>query len=147
MKKLIIFLLMLTMLMGPVAATNNVVIITDPTGKDPNGAAAGSMSYAENMFQSTFLLSKDNHFAVLSGGEGDSIARLGAIVETVKRLKSGASAADAASAASSYSGIRIMVGTATQGAAVAGSFDAYVVVVDDDGTITVTPYSGGLASL
>ncbi|MGZ7069475.1 MAG: hypothetical protein ACXVHN_01515, partial [Methanobacterium sp.] len=81
MKKLIIFLLMLTMLMGPVAATNNVVIITDPTGKDPNGAAAGSMSYAENMFQSTFLLSKDNHFAVLSGGEGDSIARLGAIVE------------------------------------------------------------------
>lgn len=147
MKKLILFIFTLALLIGPVAATCNVVIITDPTGKDPNGAAAGSMSYAENMFQSTFLLSKDNHFAVLSGGEGDSIARLGAIVETVRRLKAGASSAEAASAAGSFSGIRVMVGTATDGAAVAGSFDAYVVVVEDDGTITVTPYSGGLASL
>lgn len=147
MKRLFLFLLILTMLVGPAAATCNVVVITDPTGKDPNGAAAGSMSYADNMFQSTFLLSKDNKFAVLSGGEGDSIARLGAIVETVKLLKSGASSSSAASAASNYGGIRIMVGTATDGAAVGGSFDAYVVVVEDDGTITVTPYSGGLASL
>lgn len=135
------------MLISPAAATCNVVIITDPSGKDPNGAAAGSMSFAQNMFQSTFLSSKDNHFAVLSGGEGDSVARLGAIVETTQRLKSGASPATAASAASSFSGIRIMVGSASQGAAVAGSFDAYVVVVEDDGTITVTPYSGGLAVL
>ena len=99
MKRLILFLLTLTLLVGPAAATCNIVVITDPTGKDPNGAAAGSMSYADNMFQSTFLLSKDNKFAVLSGGEGDSIARLGAIVETVKLLKSGASASTAASAA------------------------------------------------
>lgn len=131
----------------PIAATTNVVIITDPTGNDTNGAAAGSMSFAQNMFQSTFLMSKDNHFAVLSGGEGDSIARLGAIVETTKRLKSGATPSEAASAASSFSGIRVMVGTATQGAAVGGSFDAYVVIVEDNGTITVTPYSGGLAVL
>lgn len=147
MKKIIILLLTLAMLISPAAATCNVVIITDPSGKDPNGAAAGSMSFAQNMFQSTFLSSKDNHFAVLSGGEGDSVARLGAIVETTQRLKSGASPATAASAASSFSGIRIMVGSASQGAAVAGSFDAYVVVVEDDGTITVTPYSGGLAVL
>lgn len=147
MKKLLLFILILTMLIGPVAATSNVVIITDPTGKDPNGAAAGSMSFAQNMFQSTFLLSKDNHFAVLSGGEGDSIARLGAIVETTKRLKAGASPATAASSASSFQGIRVMVGSATQGAAVGGSFDAYVVIVENDGTITVTPYSGGLAVL
>ncbi len=122
-------------------------MLQNPTGKDPNGAAAGSMSFAENMFQSTFLLSKDNHFAVLSGGEGDSIARLGAIVETTKRLKAGANPSTAASSASSFQGIRVMVGSATQGAAVGGSFDAYVVIVENDGTITVTPYSGGLAVL
>ena len=58
------------MTMSSVAATCNIIIITDPTGKDPNGAAAGSMSFAENMFQSTFLMSKNNHFAVLSGGTG-----------------------------------------------------------------------------
>lgn len=146
-KKLILFLITLTLLIGPAAATCNIVVVTDPTGKDPNGVSAGSMSFAENMFQSTFLSSKDNHFAVLSGGEGDSIARLGAIVETTKRLKAGATPSEAASAASSFSGIRIMVGSATGGAAVGGSFDAYVVVVEDDGTITATPYSGGLAVL
>ncbi|WP_429223705.1 hypothetical protein [Methanobacterium oryzae] len=135
------------LLIVPAAATCNMVIITDPTGNDSNGAAAGSMSFAQNMFQSTFLSSKENKFAVLSGGEGDSIARLGAIVETTKRLKSGATPSEAASAASSFSGIRVMVGTATQGAAVGGSFDAYVVIVEDNGTITVTPYSGGLAVL
>ncbi len=147
MKKLILFMITLTLLMGPVAATTNMVIITDPTGKDPNGAAAGSMSFQQNMFQSTFLSSKENKFAVLSGGEGNSIARLGAIVETTKRLKAGATPSEAASAASSYSGIRVMVGTPTQGAAVGGYFQVYVVIVENNGTISVTPYSGGLAVL
>ncbi|MGF7118725.1 hypothetical protein J2749_001738 [Methanobacterium oryzae] len=147
MKKILLFILTIMLLIVPAAATCNMVIITDPTGNDSNGAAAGSMSFAQNMFQSTFLSSKENKFAVLSGGEGDSIARLGAIVETTKRLKSGATPSEAASAASSFSGIRVMVGTATQGAAVGGSFDAYVVIVEDNGTITVTPYSGGLAVL
>lgn len=146
-KKILLFILTIMLLIVPAAATCNMVIITDPTGNDSNGAAAGSMSFAQNMFQSTFLSSKENKFAVLSGGEGDSIARLGAIVETTKRLKSGATPSEAASAASSFSGIRVMVGTATQGAAVGGSFDAYVVIVEDNGTITVTPYSGGLAVL
>lgn len=147
MKRILLFVLTVIMLMTPAAATMNVVIISDPTGKDPNGAAAGSMSYAQNMFQSTFLLSKDNNFAVLSGGEGESIPRLQAIVATVQRLEAGATPSTAASAASSYTGIRVMVGTATQGAAVGGSFDAYVVIVDSNGKITVTPYSGGLAVL
>lgn len=40
-----------------------------------------------------------------------------------------------------------MCGGPTIGAAVGGSFDVYVVTVDDDGTITATPASGGLASL
>jgi len=147
MKKLLLFILTITMLIAPVAATGNIVIITDPTGGDPNGAAAGSLSFAQNMFQSTFLLSKDNNFAVLSGGEGGFIARLGSIVETINRLKAGASPEEAASAAGSFPGTRIMVGTATQGAAVGGSFDAYVVIVENDGTITVTPYTGGTAIL
>lgn len=147
MKKLLLPILVCLMLITPAAATCNIVIITDPTGKDPNGAAAGSISFAQNMFQSTFLMSKDKHFAVLSGGEGESIPRLGAIVETVKRLESGATVPDAASAANSFPGIRVMVGSSTGGAAVAGSFDAYVVIVEADGTITVTPYAGGLAVL
>ena len=56
--------------MNTVAATCNVIVITDPTGKDPNGAAAGSMSFDMNMFQSTFLMSSENGFVVLSGGTG-----------------------------------------------------------------------------
>lgn len=135
------------MLIAPAAATCNIVIITDPTGKDPNGAAAGSMSFQQNMFQSTFLSSPNDHFAVLSGGEGESTPRLQAIVASTQALKSGATPSQAASLANNYGGIRIMVGTPTQGAAVGGYFQVYVVTVDDNGTITVTPYSGGLAVL
>jgi hypothetical protein len=135
------------MAMSTVSATMNVIVITDPTGTNPNGAAAGSMSFAQNMFQSTFLMSKENKFVVLSGGEGQSTPRLGAIVETISRLENGATPSEAASAASNFQGIRVMCGGPTVGAAVGGSFDAYVVIVDDDGTIKVTPYSGGLAVL
>ena len=134
--------------MSSVAATCNVIIITDPTGKDPNGAAAGSISFAENMFQSTFLMSKEHHFAVLSGGTGSSDVRLDSIVDAVASLENNASAAAAASLANSYSGARLVVGGPYMGAAIGGSFDAYVVSVNDgDNSITVTPYSSGVAVL
>src|SRR5690606_36479182 len=145
--KLLLLLIIFNLLIGPVSATMNVIVITDPTGADPNGAAAGSMSFAQNMFQSTFLMSKEKRFAVLSGGEGASTPRLMAIMDVINRLENGATAAEAASAANSYPGIRVMCGGPGIGAAVGGSFDAYVVIVEDDGTITVTPYSGGLAVL
>ncbi|WP_211263771.1 hypothetical protein [Methanobrevibacter cuticularis] len=125
----------------------NVIVITDPTGQDLNGAAGGSMSFADNMFQSTFLMSKDKQFVVLSGGEGDSNARLSAIVDSISHLENGATAATGAASASRYSGIRLMVGGPNIGAAVGGSFDAYLITVDDDNTIKVTPYSGGLVVL
>lgn len=147
MKKVLVLIVTLIMFMSTSAATMNCVIITDPTGKDPNGAAAGSMSFAPNMFSVTFLESKENHFAVLSGGEGNTTPRLKAIVETLRRLESGSSISEAANAANSFSGIRIMTGSPTGGAAVGGSFDVYVVEVSDDGVITVTPHSGGLAVL
>ncbi len=146
-KMMLLFIFTVGMVIAPAAATCNVVIITDPTGKDPNGAAAGSMSFQNNMFQSTFISSPTNHFAVLSGGEGASIPRLQAIVASLKALESGATPSAAASLANNYPGIRIMTGTPTQGAAVGGSFDVYVVTVSNNGTITVTPYSGGLAVL
>jgi len=146
-KKILLLLLTAVMFIAPAAATCNIVIITDPTGKDPNGAAAGSMSFQQNMFQSTFLSSPNDNFAVLSGGEGASIPRLQAIVASTQALKSGATPSQAASLANNYGGIRIMVGTPTQGAAVGGYFQVYVVMVDDNGTITVTPYKGGLAVL
>lgn len=145
--KFLILLMTVAVVINTSSATLNVIVITDPTGQDPNGAAAGSMSWQENMFQSTFLLSKDKNFAVLSGGEGNETPRLGAIVETLKRLESGSTAADAASAASGFPGIRIMCGGPTIGAAVGGYFKAYVVTVSADNTITVTPYDGGLAVL
>ena len=92
----IVCFIILLMTMNSVAATCNIIIITDPTGEDPNGAAAGSMSFAQNMFQSTFLMSKNNHFAVLSGGTGSSDVRLDSIVAAVASLENNASAASAA---------------------------------------------------
>lgn len=134
-------------MMSTVSATMNVIVITDPSGVDPNGASAGSMSFAQNMFQSTFLMSKEKQFVVLSGGEGASTPRLKAIVDTIARLENGATASEAAAAAGSYQGIRVMAGGPTIGAAVGGSFDAYLITVDGDGVIKVTPYKGGLAVL
>ena len=144
----IIFLVILLLSMSSVAATCNIIVITDPTGKDPNGAAAGSMSFADNMFQSTFLMSKNNQFAVLSGGTGSSDTRLDSIVDAVASLENNVSAASAASIASGYSGARLLVGGPKIGAAIGGSFDAYVITVDDaSNTIKVTPYNSGVATL
>lgn len=150
MKKLLIPLILVLVLFGTIAsisATMNVMVITDPTGEDVNGVAGGSQSFAENMFQSTFLMSKDKQFVVLSGGEGDSEARLKAIVDSISKLENGADAGSGASTASSYTGIRLMVGGPNIGAAVGGSFDAYLITVEDDNSIKVTPYSSGLAVL
>lgn len=147
MKRFLLFIAVIVMFVNTSAATLNCIIITDPTGNDPNGAAAGSMSFAPNMFQATFIYSKEHEFAVLSGGEGNTTPRLQAIVETIKKFEAGADAAEAASAANSFPGIRIMAGGPKIGAAVAGSFDAYVVQVSSDGVVTVTLYSGGLAVL
>ena len=134
--------------MSSVAATCNIIIITDPTGQDPNGAAAGSMSFADNMFQSTFLMSKENQFVVLSGGTGSSDTRLDSIVAAVASLENNASAASAASIASSYKGARLVVGGPSIGAAIGGSFDAYVITVDEaTDEIKVTPYNSGVATL
>ncbi len=147
-KMSIVFFIILLMTMSSVAATCNIIVITDPTGQDPNGAAAGSMSFAENMFQSTFLMSKNNQFAVLSGGTGSSDTRLDSIVAAVASLENNASAASAASIASQYKGARLLVGGPNIGAAIGGSYDAYVITVDDfSNTIKVTPYNSGIATL
>ena len=144
----LIFFVILLLTMSSVAATCNIVVITDPSGNDPNGAAAGSMSFADNMFQSTFLLSRNNHFTVLSGGTGSSDTRLDSIVDAVASLENNQSAASAASLAANYKGARIMVGGPTIGAAVGGSFNAYVITVDDaSNEIKVTPYNSGVATL
>lgn len=146
--RITVLLVTITLLMNSAAATLNVIIISDPTGQDPNGAAAGSMSYSPNMFQSTFLFSPESDFTVLSGGsEENETSRLRAIVETVNRLQQNQTPANAVGAANSFQGIRIVAGGPTIGAAVGGDFDAYVVTVAVDGTIQVTPYSRGLAVL
>ena len=145
--KFFILLITVAMVVNTASATMNVIVITDPTGKDPNGAAAGSQSWAENMFQSTFIMSKNDHFAVLSGGEGNETPRLGAIVSATNSLENGGTAAQAADLANGFSGIRVMDGGPTIGAAVGGYFLAYVVIVDANNTITITPYNGGLAVL
>lgn len=148
MWKLLIFLVTTLMVINSASATCNVIIITDPTGEDPNGAAAGSMSFAPNMFQSTFIYSPEHHFAVLSGGsEENETSRLGAIIETIVRLNDNSTPANAVSAANLYEGIRIVAGGPTMGAAIGGDFDAYLVIVDDDGTVKVTPYSSGVVVL
>ncbi|MDD3985969.1 MAG: hypothetical protein PHY59_08900, partial [Methanobacterium sp.] len=63
----LIFIITLSMIVNTASATMNIIVITDPTGQDPNGAAAGSQSWQKNMFQSTFLLSQNKHFGVLFG--------------------------------------------------------------------------------
>jgi hypothetical protein len=147
MLKALVLLLTISLLINTSAATLNVIIITDPTGQDPNGAAAGSMSYAPNMFQSTFLFSPEHNFAVLSGGSEDNeTSRLLAIVGTINRLESNSTAVSAVSAATAFKGIRIIAGGPTIGAAAGGDFDVYVVTVSDDGTITATPYGNGSSS-
>lgn len=147
-KMALVFFVILLLTMSSVAATCNIIVITDPTGQDPNGAAAGSMSFADNMFQSTFLLSRTNHFTVLSGGTGSSDARLDSIVDAVASLENNASAASAASVASQFEGARLLVGGPNIGAAVAGSYRAYVITVDDvSNDIKVTPYTSGVATL
>jgi len=150
LRKILVLLLILMAFFGFIAtisATMNVIVITDPTGEDANGAAGGSMSYAQNMFQSTFLMSKEHQFVVLSGGEGDSDTRLRAIVDSISKLENGAGASTGAAMASGYTGIRLMVGGPSIGAAVGGSFDAYMITVEADNSIKITPYSNGLAVL
>lgn len=150
LKKILITLAILLItfgFIGSISATMNVIVITDPSGEDANGVAGGSMSFAQNMFQSTFLMSKKNQFVVLSGGEGDSNNRLKAIVDSISQLKNGPTASTGASVANGYTGIRLMVGGPTIGAAVGGSFNAYLITIEGDDSIKVTPYSGGLAAL
>ena len=150
MRKFLIPLILLMIVFGTLAAisaTMNVIVITDPSGEDVNGVAGGSQSFAQNMFQSTFIMSKNHQFVVLSGGEGSSDVRLRAIVDSISRLENGAIAAEGAGLASGYPGIRLMVGGPHIGAAVGGSFDAYLVTVEDDDSIKITPYANGLAVL
>src|SRR5690606_39865711 len=71
----------------------------------------------------------------------------GAIIETSVRLNDNSTPANAVSAANLYEGIRIVAGGPTMGAAIGGDFDAYLVIVDDDGTVKVTPYSSGVVVL
>ena len=78
---LVFLVLMLFSVMAAASATCNVIVITDPSGEDPNGAAAGSMSFANNMFQSSFIMSKNDAYAVLSGGEGNGTERNYAIID------------------------------------------------------------------
>ena len=87
---LIFLILMLFSVIASVSATCNVLVITDPTGEDPNGAAAGSMSFAQNMFQSSFILSKNDNYAVLSGGEGNGTERNYAIIDALAAMQHGA---------------------------------------------------------
>ncbi|MDO5850901.1 MAG: hypothetical protein Q4Q23_00245 [Methanobacteriaceae archaeon] len=147
LKQVTLFFLVLFTISGAASATMNVVVITDPTGQDPNGAAAGSQSFAQNMFQPTFLLCLDRKMAVLSGGEGTAKPRLAAIVSTVSKLENNATPAEAAAEALKYNGIRILVASIDQGSAVAGDFQVYIVTVGNDSSIDVKGYSGGVAEL
>ena len=80
---------MLFSVMAAASATCNVIVITDPTGEDPNGAAAGSMSFANNMFQSSFIMSKNDGYAMLSGGEGNGTERNYAIIDALGAMQHG----------------------------------------------------------
>lgn len=147
LSKITLFLIIVVIFSTTASATMNVAVITDPTGKDPNGCAAGSQSFAANMFQSTFIFSQEHKMALLSGGEGTSDVRVAAIISALTQLQKNGTPEQVVSVASSFEGIRLMAVNPTQGIAVGGDFDVYVVTVDNNSTISVKAASGGIASV
>lgn len=145
--KLALFLIVIMLFSSAASATMNVAVITDPTGKDPNGCAAGSQSFASNMFQSTFIFSQEHKMALLSGGEGSSNVRLAAIISALTQLQNNGTPSEVVSVANGYDGIRLMAVNPTQGIAVGGSFNVYVVTVDNNSTINIQGASSGLATV
>lgn len=147
LSKLALFLIIVMVFSTTASATMNVAVITDPTGKDPNGCAAGSQSFAANMFQSTFIFSQEHKMALLSGGEGTSDVRVAAIINALTQLQKNGTPAQVVSVAQNYQGIRLMAVNPTEGIAVGGDFDVYVVTVDNNSTIKVQAASGGVATV
>lgn len=145
--KIALFLIIIMVFSSTASATMNVAVITDPTGKDPNGCAAGSQSFASNMFQSTFIFSQEHKMALLSGGEGSSDVRVAAIITALTQLQNNKTPSEVVSVANNFDGIRLMAVNPTEGIAVGGSFDVYVVTVDNNSTIKVQGASSGLATV
>lgn len=147
LKPLLGILLIIILCSSTVSATMNVIVASDPSGEDPNGMAGGSMSFAPNMFQSTFLFSKQNSFVVCSGGLETATALLRSIVASVRVLENGGNAAAAAAAAGSYGGTRLVVGGPTIGIAIGGSYNGYVIRVKENDSISIQHITGGVVSL
>jgi hypothetical protein len=147
LSKYALFVIIILMFSPLASATMNVAVITDPTGKDPNGCAAGSQSFAINMFQSTFIFSQEHKMALLSGGEGTSNVRVVAVINALTLLQSNKTPSEVVSVAQNYEGIRLMAVNPTQGIAVGGDFKVYMVTVDNNNTIKVQAASGGVASI
>lgn len=145
--KLALFLIVIMLFSSTASATMNVAVITDPTGKDPNGCAAGSQSFAANMFQSTFIFSQEHKMALLSGGEGSSNVRVAAIIAALTQLQNNGTPSEVVNVANGFDGIRLMAVNPTQGIAVGGSFDVYVVTVDNNSNINIQGASSGLATV
>ncbi|HII70023.1 hypothetical protein [Methanopyrus kandleri] len=141
---MLIPLIALLALVSGASATFNMIVITDPSGKDPNGAAAASMSFAPNMFQSTFLVSKKLHVAVLAGGLSKGTARLEAILACIRALELGEDIESAVRAGISRSPTdRLLVGGPGKGVAVGGSYDIAVVIVKGNKIIIKQYHSSG----
>ena len=147
LSKYALFMIILLMFSSVASATMNVAVITDPTGKDPNGCAAGSQSFAINMFQSTFIFSQEHKMALLSGGEGTSNVRVVAVINALTLVQSNKTPAEVVSVAQKYDGIRLMAVNPTQGIAVGGDFKVYMVTVDNNNTIRIQAAAGGVATI
>ena len=147
MRKLAVFLLIFILFSTTVSATMNVAVITDPSGKDPNGCAAGSQSFAVNMFESTFLFSQEHKMALLSGGEGTSDVRVVAVISALAQLQANGTPEQVVSVAQNFEGIRLVAVNPTKGIAVGGDFDVYVVTVDNSSNINIQAASSGIASV
>ncbi len=145
--KIAMLLLMIVLLSSTASATMNVAVITDPTGQDPNGCAAGSQSYASNMFQSTFIFSQEQKIALLSGGEGTSDVRIAAIITALTQLQANKTLQEIVSVAQGFEGIRLMAVNPTEGIAVGGDYKVYIVTVDSSSNIKIQAASGGVASV
>lgn len=147
LSRLALFLIVLMLFSTTASATNNIAVITDPTGKDPNGCAAGSQSYAINMFQSTFIFSQEHEMALLSGGEGTSDVRVAAIIKALTLVQSNKTPSEVVSVAQNFDGIRLMAVNPTQGIAVGGDYKVYLITVTNDSQINIQAASGGVSTI
>lgn len=115
--KIALFLIIVMLFSTTASATMNVAVITDPTGKDPNGCAA-EVNHLQLICSSQHLYSHKNIKWHYYQGEGSSNVRVAAIISALTQLQNNGTPEQVVNVANGFDGIRLMAVNPTQGIAV-----------------------------